>query len=423
MSRKYLYSHSKCSDGIRATQLFLQRNENYNLIWVRAGDNFNFPENAETIENIVFLDVAPKIEDFYFLRRVGKVLIIDHHASNEVVCLFFSEVPNFTVIFDKELSACQLTEIHLNGSCSEITNYIGYRDIHKLSEIPYCIEVNCEIYRRSRMFNIETLLNKGQNISDEEAFGPIDNLISDGIKFRAIQMYEIYKDAEFARKCTISTPLGDFNVWIVFSKRNPSELCDFLYNSEFPDQIGTLPSFVMCGSYNNRASLWEFAVRSKEGINDNIHEICESMGGGGHENAGKITTSNLSFVKQCFGTRLFLPNYENVKREYLRVKTESSELFDENNRFCELMLKISTFFRRNPHNFSPGNCFVVMSLDNEILENVLNYNFKGTKSSCSVGFYPNLFSKNINIKVCKKIKNRVVFESHSLKFSQISNLF
>ena len=66
------------------------------------------------------------------------------------------------------------------------------------------------------------------------------------------------------------------------------------------------------------------------------------------------------------------------------------------------MPKISTFFRRNPHNFSPGNCFVVMSLDNEILENVLNYNFKEQKSSCSVGFYPNLFSKNINTKSVRR---------------------
>lgn len=122
---KYIVYHAHCVDGLTSAAIAYdwdRFSKRYEYIAMDAGKTPEFVLNLES-ENILFIDVAPKREEFdKLIANSNKVLIMDHHETNIKA---LHDIPDENKFFRMDASGAMLAFIYFYL----FRNYPNYRTI------------------------------------------------------------------------------------------------------------------------------------------------------------------------------------------------------------------------------------------------------------------------------------------------------
>lgn len=428
MNYKYLIYHAKCADGVRCAQILKKLYPELICLGEHPGTLFNVigDENISVIcVDIIFIE-----EQLNEFSKFKHVLIIDHHSGNKELLTLYSTISSFEIIFDEERAACHIIEDLFIGKRSLITQHIGYRDLYKLDEIPYCREVNASLYLNSETYYVEKSLRTLYLKSTYDR--NIPNYIEEGKILLKLQSYQIYEDVKKAEQCVLTTPLGYYNVWTVFSRRNPNEVCNYLCNVPFniesvdssADAIN-IPDFAIMIYYNYKEKLWEFSMRSNS---IDISEIAKSMGGGGHTLASKFKSPCISFLN--FVSKSKNPrkpsDLEEVNNSYFKIVKENSNLYKKWKSREKNFLIANNYFRETDPTSLLNNIIDIESL--KYIYSFYTFSNSSIKITISevIGYICKLENRliyKITIKKQSKTSEEFVLCKSTMSLDDIQSLF
>lgn len=269
MSNVVIYHGPGCSDGfcsawIASASLGLDST----FLPVNYGDNLSNIEPLIDDNDIYILDFSFKkevLEDW--IKRVNKLVLLDHHRSAEADLKdLIQESNKITIRFDMEQAGCDLTwsYFHHNNPAPWIIDYVSDRDRWLWKRLN-SKEVNAAIYSYPKNFETwDLILSKGAlKLVDEGA---------------AILRYQDQL-MEGLMKNVFEMKIGDMMVPVVNSPILQSELGEKL--------AGLSEHGIGCCCYMI-GGLTRFSLRSRpkaDGSCVDVSALAKIMGGGGHARA------------------------------------------------------------------------------------------------------------------------------------------
>jgi len=281
--------HGPCSDGTAGLWCANHYRPIKNRYSCKAGHN---PAGDFSNQNIIFVDICPKIEYLLELVKIAKnVIILDHHRSSEQMILNnkknLESITNLKIEFDMKRSGCEMTWDYFfdNSPRPFFINYIGDRD-RWAWELPNSKEINSALYELNyidsyNLNKLTDLLNDSENKKkDLESQGKIIELLNkrsiDIALSNAIEAKLKFKDQIF-------------RIWLGgnISPGLRSDLGNELCKKKFID--GNVPDFSATWQFDAKTEEWWISLRGIEGISPDLSEIAALYGGGGHFLASGFT--------------------------------------------------------------------------------------------------------------------------------------
>lgn len=398
----YVFYHNKCDDGIMSAWHIAKNLKPKFILGRHHTDKLNVSKMGDLSKiSIGFIDTVPLADDILLLKDFKFVTIFDHHKSNaETIDYFRAELDETKceIIFDITRSACHITEDYFN-KCSEdhendrfwISNMIGQRDIGNF-DFPYCREITSTIWRRNTKSKILKGLFKCQAIDlSNESY---DEYLRDGQIFTQIQECEIKIDASRSFNTIFKVNDLRYNVWLCFSKRNQSELGNYLTKVPLNDnELGQttkdslinknikMPDFVCIASLvkNKETNLfnWEIALRSKDEATD-VNEIAKLFYSGGHHNAAKINCLFENFYnifELLNNTKPEIFNLKQISDREISLKISNKKLLEESRKSELTYLSWTNHICKDKNN--KRNTRIAETYDENVLYDLLNIKTKG----------------------------------------------
>lgn len=304
------YYHSPCSDGIGAAWVLRRKYPDANFIGIHAGNKYFKKEDYEG-KSVAFVDCCPPTEDIVneILENVSKLLILDHHITNETLLGKIIH-EKLQVVYDVNLSGCQIVWDYFNGKGKRpwFIDYIGDRDIWKF-ELPNSKLVSMGLYELGLLNSFESLDELAKkcltslgtiyscddgNIENywyiQKEILPVANILNN----KNESMLEYGSKSATPVKMIVDNV--KYKIWLG-NIHGPlkSELGNILANKQFDDD--TMPDFSAIATYNYLRDEWNISLRS---ISTDVSSIASKFGGGGHKMASGLTLNGIASLRKTF---------------------------------------------------------------------------------------------------------------------------
>jgi hypothetical protein len=310
LGKKLLYDvvvyHDRCSDGMACKwiiQKFCSPTVTYVPICSGGIESLNDANNLSGFEgnNVIFVDIAPTIEQFKFLKtQCNFITVIDHHLSSLDTFEDYADMdkrtvnyigPRHNVIVDMKRAAGQMVWDYFYPFIKRpwMIDYIGDRDLYKF-ELEHSREINLAMFKL-RLINM-TGLTQMSTYSKAD----ICELAEKGAPYLAEERLSCIEWGMGAEQSTFQVNDVQYNIW---SLNCPPELrsCvgNFMCETKFSD--GTDPDFTLIWRQNPDETEYWISLR---GVGKhNLDTVARSLDitGGGHFDAAGLTLCDKDFSK------------------------------------------------------------------------------------------------------------------------------
>lgn len=151
-------THAKCQDGFTCKTILQAKYADIKVIETFPGNGFDLDLISESNDIIYIADIAFSIEIMdEIAKRTDRLIIIDHHKTNERTFAEWQSVPdNVDIIFDMRCCAAVLTWKWCNPATDipSVISYVNDRDIW-LWQNPHSREINRGMYELGVFEDIE----------------------------------------------------------------------------------------------------------------------------------------------------------------------------------------------------------------------------------------------------------------------------
>lgn len=292
--------HGPCSDGTCGLWCACHYSPIKSRYACKAGVN---PQGDYTGQNVIFVDICPKID--YLLELVSKaklVVILDHHKSSEKMILDnankLNQIQNLHIEFDMERAGCQMAWDYFfdNQPRPFFIDYAGDRDLWAW-KLPNSKHINTGLWELGYIDSYD--LTKLTGLM-EDSESKLKYLEEAGKLIETKNKREV--DIGIANSIEAKMNVGDktYKIWLG-GNVNPvlrSELGNELCAKSFKD--GTIPDFSVCWQFDPKSDEWWISMRGKAPNSPDLSVISNSFGGGGHPLASGFTIKSPKGLREVF---------------------------------------------------------------------------------------------------------------------------
>lgn len=273
-------THAPCNDGYGAAMAAKYRlGDRAQYFGAAPGDKFDWSEILElTNQNIVFADIAPPINVATKLMESNKIIILDHHKTQQQD---MQNIPEINKVFDMNHSGA----------------YLAWRFFHPEKPVPRLITL---IEKRDLWIKDEPdvdLLFEYLYIQDGEYDRYIE-LINDDSKLtwaceqgRALVAKRDYEVSRVANRAALHISKVNGN----------TELIAYVNTDQYPSDVGNYlvkrfpADYAVVWKYNDRWNTVGESLRSMPNGTD-VSVIAKSFFGGGHKMASGVGFDGLKYL-------------------------------------------------------------------------------------------------------------------------------
>jgi len=227
-------------------------------------------------KNVYIVDFSYKQEILLQMsKQVDNIILMDHHESAIKDLENFISPKNIEIILDNTKAGCQIVWDYFSQKKERpwFIDYIADRDLWKF-KLEYSREINAAIaeegYLRSIQKINELLSKKAQDFLE---------IGKQFCKFRDSILGNLSSKS-------VKTKFQGYICYAVNSNIFISELGEYLIKKNIDCDIAIIYR------YNLKNKLWEYSFRSNR---VNLSELLKPFGGGGHKEAGGLTSDKLIF--------------------------------------------------------------------------------------------------------------------------------
>lgn len=270
--------HAHCADGLASAWVIYHYSGL--LGWPKTEIEYyaaNYQQEPPILlgyKNVYIVDFSYKKEILLQMsKQVDKIILLDHHETAIKDLENFIPPKNIEIILDINKAGCQIVWDYFSKQKERpwFIDYIADRDLWKF-KLENSKEINAAIAEEGYLRSIQKL--------NELLLKKANDLVEIGKQFCK------FRDSIIGNLCSksVKTKFKGYNCYAVNSNIFISELGDYLNKSKYDCDIAIIYR------YNLKDKLWEYSFRSNK---VNLSELLKPLGGGGHSQAGGLSSEKL----------------------------------------------------------------------------------------------------------------------------------